>query len=185
MNIVTWFDRRPLSPLSPDPAVIVGGTTLVNEFIAQVEQSGQHGQLAVAVPFINRNLVNELSTWQGIIHQRITCSLVTSTCLTSEEACRTLVRLPWSSLEIFESHTLHAKTYAFIGQNGFAAALIGSHNLTFAGTSRNIEAGVLLLSRARTQLSITIEDCIEHIKHIGHSGKKLYDSTSWPEGILQ
>jgi phosphatidylserine/phosphatidylglycerophosphate/cardiolipin synthase-like enzyme len=185
MTIMTWFDKQPLSPLVPDPAIILGGTTLVNEFISLVEESAQPGHLAIAVPFINPRLVNELRTWQGIVHQRLTCTIVTASSPASEDACRGLLALPWRSLTVQQSRTLHAKTYAFAGTSGFRAALVGSHNLTYAGTRHNQEAGVLLVSRMRTEVSTAIDRFIEHISTIGNGGTTLYDGTAWPEGILQ
>ena len=184
MNIQTWFDSAPLTPVIPDPCVIVGGTRLVEEFFGQINERPQDGHLALSVPFINPKLVNELGTLQSLSHRRITCTIVTAASPTSEEACRRLLRLPWKSLEVFRSGTLHAKVYAFAGQDGLAVALIGSHNLTFSGTRRNAEVGVLIVSRTRTQISDATERSIEYIKRTGRQGTLLHDSGAWPEGVL-
>lgn len=184
MKIVTWFERTALSQLIPDPCMVIGGTHLVNEFMAHVEEAAQEGELVVAVPYINPTLVRELSSWKGIVHARLHCTVVTGQCPTSAEACRELARLPWQSIAIFRSMILHAKTYTFIGNRGFSAALIGSHNLTFAGTSRNSEAGVFLISRRTSELTETIQHCLDHIKTTGRAGTSLFDSLTWPEGNL-
>lgn len=182
---MTWFDKQPISPLVTDPAIIVGGTTLVDEFISLVEGCAQPGHLAIAVPFISPRLVSEVRTWQGIVHHRLTCTIVTASNPTSEDACRALLALPWRSLAIQRSRTLHAKAYAFAGADGFRVALIGSHNLTFAGTRHNQEAGVLLISRTQTDVSTSIDRCIEQITTTGNNGTTLCDSTAWPEGNLR
>lgn len=182
--IVTCFERDQLSPLVPDPAVIVGGTNLLSEFMAHVEHSGQSGRLGIAVPFISPNFIKQARVWGETLAPRVACSIVTGLSPKTEKACRAFLELPWSSLEMWQSPNLHAKTYAFIGSHGFAVALIGSHNLTLAGSSHNDEAGVLLLSRAKTQVSLAIEYCFEHIKNLGRRGTQVYDSTTWPEGAL-
>jgi HKD family nuclease len=184
MTIITSFDNRPLSPLVPDPAVIIGGTTLIHEFMRLVNESGQPGHLAIAVPFMNSRLVDELCTWQGIVQQRITCTIVTGAGSTSEDACRSLLSLPWRSVCIQKSRTLHAKAYAFVGANRFRVALIGSHNLTYGGTRHNQEAGVLFISRTQSELSTAIDSCVDQIRTTGNRGTTIYDSTTWPEGIL-
>lgn len=77
MTVLTWFDQKSLSSLIPDHAVIIGGTILVHEFMSLVEESAQPGQLLIAVPYITAALVAETGTWQGVVHERLDCTLVT------------------------------------------------------------------------------------------------------------
>lgn len=176
MTVLTWFNRDTLCPLIPDHAVILGGTSLVHEFISLVEESAQPGHLVIAVPYITATLVSEVRTWQGLVHARLDCTLVTRN--TNNASCHNLRSLPWRSLRLKQDQNIHAKTYGFTGEHGYRAALIGSHNLTFAGTTHNREAGVLLISRTPSELSTVIDECITQITE---SGTTRYDTLAWPE----
>lgn len=176
MTVLSWFSRETLCPLIPDHAVIVGGTGLVHEFISLVEESAQPGQLIIGVPYITASLITEMKTWQGIVHERLDCTFVTRNA--DAKSCRTLQSLPWRSLRLQQDKDIHAKTYGFIGAYGYRAALIGSHNLTFAGTMHNREVGVLLISRRPSELTTVIDECITHITA---NGITRYDTRTWPE----
>jgi phosphatidylserine/phosphatidylglycerophosphate/cardiolipin synthase-like enzyme len=145
-----------------------------------VEESAQPGHLVVAVPYITETLIAEVRTWQGIIHERLDCTLVTRN--TTSASCRTLRSLPWRSLRLQQDNSIHAKTYGYIGEHGYRAALIGSHNLTFAGTMHNREAGVLMISRTPSELTTVIDECITHITT---NGTTRYDTMMWPEESLK
>lgn len=176
MTILTWFNKDALCPLIPDHAVIIGGTTLVREFISLVEESVQPGHLVIAVPYITATLIAQVGTWQGVIHERLDCTLVTRNA--TSPACRTLQSLPWRSLRLQQDNDIHAKTYGYIGEYGYRAALIGSHNLTFAGTMHNREAGVLLISRTPSELTTVIDECITHVTT---NSNTRYDTMTWPQ----
>jgi phosphatidylserine/phosphatidylglycerophosphate/cardiolipin synthase-like enzyme len=176
MTILTWFHKDALCPLISDHAVILGGTRLVDEFIGLVEESAQPGHFVIGVPFITPTLVEEVRTWQGIVHQRLDCTLVTRN--TKNASCRSIQALPWRSLRLQEDAGIHAKTYGFKGEDGYSAALVGSHNFTFAGTRHNREAGVLLISRTPSELTSVIDECITHITSAGTTS---YDTMTWPE----
>lgn len=184
MKLITWFDHRPLGPLVPDPCLILGSTGLIVEFISRVASADTRGELAIAVPFIAPNLISRLSGLAGLVRNSTNCTIVIGNSRRSHEACEQLIHLGWASLEICQAHALHAKKYAFLGASGFATALFGSHNLTISGTSRNREAGVLLISQQHSEVSSAVACCIDEIKSIGRAGRKIYDSSAWPEGSL-
>ncbi len=86
----------------------------------------------------------------------------------AEKMMRSLVQEGSTSAEIFLSQHLHAKVYIFESPNRDLAAMIGSHNATAAGLSKNLEVGVFVSARPNKPEWKAIADLREYLRNKSH-----------------
>jgi phosphatidylserine/phosphatidylglycerophosphate/cardiolipin synthase-like enzyme len=155
--LTEWTGDSPLPHLLPDPAVVFGGTRLLPSLLECVASS-KGGDLLVATPFFEAPSETFEAVWHLMPHSDIDLLLKVRTLPDARRSARFLARFPWRSLRISTQKTLHAKLYAFryADQPG-GVCLVGSHNLTRAGCSRNREAGVLFIGRTSPDIQRMVD----------------------------
>lgn len=179
-----WFRDDPLPPLTGDPCLVIGGTSLLREFIGFVGEQQEQGCLGIAAPFVGPGIVDTTPLlWECIPHRHIDLRIVVQRPRDVMAAEEQLGRYPWKSMQIGRVPRLHAKLYAFTTPRTTGAALIGSHNLTIAGATRNMEAGVLMQSRGPAPLGALIADVMDNIQRMLATSDLVLDTTS-PGAIL-
>ena len=62
----------------PDPAIVVGGTPLLAQFLAIVGASSRGGQLAIATPYMTGGAVTAVRAWEYANHRQIDLLVVTA-----------------------------------------------------------------------------------------------------------
>jgi len=180
ISVVGWFRETPIPSCTPTPAVVIGGTRLLSEFLATVAEEREGGQLAIASPYIGRSVRSDLPAWDAMPHRSVDLLLVTNSRSDARTAIDSLGRLGWRSLLIQARPRLHAKIYSFVGTSG-GACLVGSHNLSFGGASANLEAGVLFVPRNHPELRSVPGICRDRVVDLGRTGRTCFDSLRWPE----
>jgi hypothetical protein len=179
-----WFRNDPLPDLLGDPSVVIGGTSLLREFIGYVAEQQEHGSLGIAAPFIGNGIVDATPLlWDHMPHTRVHLRVVVQRPRDAAAAISQLHRYPWKSLQIGRVPRLHAKLYAFATPRNTGVALIGSHNLTLPALMGNMEAGVLMQSRRPAPLGALIVDVLNNIQRMVATSHLVLDTTS-PGAIL-
>ncbi len=165
--------------LLPQHAVIVGGTSLLEEFF-QIVAMQEEGELTICTPFIDEAFTGTSSAWAEMKHPQIKVRVVTRQRRDATNAWSALRVFPWRSAEVWQCRNLHAKIYSFVSRGG-GVALVGSHNLTRQGLSVNIEAGVLFKALAPdSELAATVIGCQEHVNCLAQHSRIFTDTKSWP-----
>jgi hypothetical protein len=175
-HIVEWFDDSPLPSMLPDPAIVLGGTAALPAFVDAVHTFAQPGELAIASAFTDATLNAVLPSLRLLQHASIDLLVLTSARLDAEQVLQEVKDFPWRSLQISWRRGLHAKIYTFLGSNGSAACLLGSHNLTAGGARHNLEAGVLFVSATRSFVFSIAVSLHAHIATLLRGSISLYDS---------
>jgi hypothetical protein len=181
-TLVPWFSRDRLPALVNDRAIVVGGTSLLGEFISTVAAAPGGGTLAIAAPFVARGIAQHISPWRMIRHAMIDLTLVTQS-VSDAEAAAEVDEWPWRSRAICVSSRLHAKIYTFVGATGHAVCLVGSHNLTHGGFDGNQEAGTLFVTTRFSEMHEIIRACHDHVVELARHGRKYLDTLAWPAGL--
>ena len=174
-----WFRDDPLPGLLPDQATVIGGTSLLAEFFGIAAENKGAGMLSIAVPFVGDGFVSDrIGAWETLHHDQVELRLVVRQASDAEVAWRQLAAFPWRSLQIGIASRLHAKMYAFLTRRHTGVALIGSHNLSVQGTTTNLEAGVLFLSRRPGPAITTVFRIHNDISRMLRQSRLWFDSTS-------
>jgi len=185
IDAITCFDQASPISLVPYPAIIIGGTWLLREFL-HVVAAGNGGQLSIAVPFIEDGPASDRSVWAEMDHSHIDLMIVTQRATDGWKAWSDLREFPWRSSLICRCENLHAKVYAFVSNNRLATCLVGSHNLTPSGLTINLEAGVLFRSENfNSEVFKNVVACREYVIRLAQSSKVLIDTRQWPAGELE
>ena len=181
---ITCFDQVPSIGLVPYPAIIIGGTWLLREFLHVV--AGNGGQLSIAVPFIEDRLASDRWPWAEMDHSHIDLVIVTQRATDGWKAWSELRDFPWRSSLICRCENLHAKVYAFVSNNRLATCLVGSHNLTPSGLTINLEVGVLFRSEnVASEVFKNVVECREYVIRLAQSSNVLIDTRQWPTGASE
>jgi HKD family nuclease len=163
----------------PRHAVIVGGTSLLEEFF-QIVAVQAEGELAICTPFIDEAFTCASSAWAEMRHAQIDLRIVTGRHRNASNAWSAIRLFPWRSAEIWQCRNLHAKIYSFLSRR-CGVALIGSHNLTRQGLAVNIEAGVLFKALTQdSELAGAVIACQEHINRLVQDSNIFVDTKHWP-----
>lgn len=175
LNLIEWFVGRPLPAILPEPAVVIGGTCLLTEFLRRVGDATE-GSLLIAAPYYEKVGPVGNEAWESLRHREIDLLLVTRGGADAMRAENAMAPYPWRSLTIASHPRLHGKVYALRTKAG-GMALIGSHNLTTGGLISNEEIGVMFLG---TGLFVTkaIDAAYRWAEKITEGGKVL-DSGPW------
>ena len=182
-NLVSWFRDDPLPLITKDPAVIVGGKSLLREFLGTILEDSNGGNLTIAVPFIGPGLAVP-DFWEAMNHAGIDLRLVVRGKKDAKEAAHFLRGFPWRSLQICRSPRLHAKLYIFEKSSGGGSVLVGSHNLSRSAAETNHEAGVLIVTRQTGFYSSIITNVCEAARTIIAGAKIIFDSSRWLSGAV-
>ena len=174
--LLEWFHNEVLPDVTKDASIVVGGTSLLREFLTIPASTPEGGQISIAVPFVGPGFATMLAAWELMPHARIDIVLVTAGQADARRGWNEIGRLPWRSVIIAVCRRLHAKVYAFVPPSGAAACLIGSHNLTRAAAARNHEAGVLLLASRDPQVAAIVSACQERVMQLMRAGKTYIDT---------
>jgi hypothetical protein len=180
-QVISWFRSAPLPGIVPDPAIILGGTRLLREFLTIASSAREQSHLAVAAPFIGRGIGQEIATWETLPHRLLDLRVVTQSVGDARMACLEIGRFGWRSMTVVAYARLHAKLYTFMSASGGGACLVGSHNLTSGGARLNEEAGVLFVGSRDPELGQLIGACHDRILTLGSRGRVLVDSLRWPK----
>jgi hypothetical protein len=178
-TFLSWYDSDRLPELLPDPAVIVGGTALLRQFIDIVALSSG-GQLSIAAPFASKGMRSSIPSWESLPHGLLELSLLTNTRRDAATVLSEIGSLPWRSLRIGYLAGLHAKLYVIMTPGGTDACLVGSHNLTRSAALWNVEAGVLFVSRRGAEVTRVIQVCHDHIHSLATQSTTVIDTLRWP-----
>jgi hypothetical protein len=182
-HVMTWFRNDSLPSIVDDPAIIIGGTSIVREFLAVVGQRSTEGRLSIAVPFVGEGVESSIGLWTSMNHAGIDLRIVLRSRSACEQAWKDFSNFSWKSVLIGWHPRLHAKMYAFENSAGGGAALIGSHNLSYSGLFGNEEAGVLFVSPHLGIMSVTISDLQDRILMLFSQSSIAVDTTSWPNAV--
>jgi phosphatidylserine/phosphatidylglycerophosphate/cardiolipin synthase-like enzyme len=68
------------------------------------------------------------------------------------------------NVQLYISKHIHAKVYVFESRRGDLAAMIGSHNPTRAGMSRNLEIGIVISAKPNKPEWKMISDLRDYLK---------------------
>src|SRR5207302_54110 len=109
---IEWFRRDSPPALMPDPAVIIGGTSLLAHAVASATGIGAYGEIAVAAPWVSAGVMDRLPGWRELDHAGIDLLVVTRSRTEARRALAELGQFPWKSLRIQVKRRLHAKLYA-------------------------------------------------------------------------
>lgn len=179
---VEWFDRRSPPGLIPDPAVIIGGTSLLSHAVARATDMRTTGEIAIAAPWLSAGVTERMPSWGQLNHPGIDLLVVTRSRSEARRAMAELGGLPWKSLRVQIKRRLHAKLYAFVNEAGGGLCLFGSHNLTVAGITTNDEAGVMFVGSRNGDVASVIRACRDHIVQLAAEGETFHDTLRWPAG---
>lgn len=180
IKVVSWFRDDPLPLIIDDGVLVVGGTSLLREFVSFAGEPSGRRSLAIAVPFLGSGVLSALSGWSAMDPQNVDFRLVLRRRADAEVAIEQFSSLPWRSLQIGFAPRLHSKMYALVNEGGAGAALIGSHNLSRQGLDENYEAGVLMIDRGGGALRTTVSDIHHQICRLLRKTRLLLDTTRWP-----
>jgi hypothetical protein len=178
--LVSWFAEAPLPGIVPDPAIVLGGTSLLREFMRFVASVPAGGRLSIAAPYVGGGIVSTIRAWESMPHELIDVFAVTHRPADAEMAWGEIGALPWHSLVIRVYPRLHAKMYAFLAPTDGGACLVGSHNLSRRGAERNDEAGALMLSRHDPDILRLIQACDDRVRWLAAKGEPFMDTLCWP-----
>lgn len=133
----------------------IGLTELLPEFLDMCSYANS-GTFFLAAPFLDETLIEEVSS--RFTRQHIRFHIV----VPHEDVCAKLRsrlnRRSVAPVTIYLCRHLHAKVYLFETGTRELIGLIGSHNPTRAGTTTNIEVGVLLHARSGTPEWLMLAD---------------------------
>lgn len=183
LHVVEWFRDSPLPHIVPDSALVLAGTRGLPMFVEHVLGTGQGGQLAIASAFAHASVAGELGPLAELPHARIDVSIVTSSGDDASTIARLLGVHPWRGFDARALRGLHAKIYAFVGDHGAGACLIGSHNLTAGGARHNTEAGVLFIGCRSAPARDIAHACCEYVFELGARATIVHDNLKYTEGI--
>jgi hypothetical protein len=175
--LLTWFSDRPLPACIPDPAIVLGGTRLLREFLGFVASRSDGGRLLVATPFFSPAVVTREAAWRCMPHDRIDLVLTVSRPDDARQAWCALCDYPWGSVWISVHRKLHAKLYTFLDASGQGGAcLVGSHNMSLSGSQSNEEAGVLYVSARNGEVAQMVRACGTRTLDLAWSAVPVFDS---------
>ncbi len=181
-RLITWFRQEPLPTTLAPPAVVLGGTGLLREFLAIASRIDGPGDIAIAAPYVGRGVADELRAWEALPHDVLDLRVVTQSTRDAAVAVAELGKFRWRSVLITVHLRLHAKLYAVVGPRG-GACLVGSHNLTPGGARTNHEAGVLFIGGGDPEVEQIVCACRGHIIDLGSGGTTVLDSLSWKHKV--
>jgi phosphatidylserine/phosphatidylglycerophosphate/cardiolipin synthase-like enzyme len=183
LEVVEWFKDGPLPSVTPDPALILGGTAVLRAFTDAVCRFGEGGELWIASAFTDANVAGELPALADLPHHRVDLSLVTSSEDDAETVVAALEAYPWRSFSVRVLRGLHAKMYSFVGDRAASACLVGSHNFTAAGARRNSEAGVLFVSTRPSFVRTVAMACSDHMSELARDATIHHDTLKFTKGL--
>jgi phosphatidylserine/phosphatidylglycerophosphate/cardiolipin synthase-like enzyme len=175
----SFLDSQASAVLLPQDTVVIGGTSLLEEFFQIVAQQDD-GELAICTAFIDEAFTGTSPAWAAMSHTHIDLRIVTRGRRDAANAWSALRGFPWRSAEIWQCQNLHAKVYSFISHER-GIALVGSHNLTRQGLVVNIEAGVLFkVLVPNSQFITAVLACQEHVNRLVQHSRIFVDTKRWP-----
>jgi phosphatidylserine/phosphatidylglycerophosphate/cardiolipin synthase-like enzyme len=133
----------------------IGLTELLPEFL-DVCSCADSGTFFLAAPFVDETLIAEVSA--RFTRQQIRFHIVVPNEDVSAKLRNRLHPRSLAFVTIYLCRHLHAKVYLFETATRELIGLIGSQNLTRAGTTTNIEVGVLLHARSGTAEWLMLAD---------------------------
>ena len=178
-QLISWFRDDPFPPQLSSSALVIGGTNLMHGFMDSLAAQGEPGDFAIAVPFVDSDVIDSCPAWGRLNHSAIELSVVVRRRSDANAALRLLSPLPWRSLRISRLRSLHSKVFTFTGDSGSAFGLIGSHNLTRGGVSDNHETGVMIRALTPSGTSSAILDLHLKTKCLMRRAISVFDSTKW------
>lgn len=173
---VTTSFSRVLSPahlLTGD--IVVGGTGLLEEFIALASAQVGQRDLILASPFLDDTSIHALGRQFANRCVATTVHLLTTPSATSMRSASALGDYPWRNWEVRGYRHLHAKIYASVPARGAPVVLIGSHNFTCAGRMTNWEAGVLMIART-PEMQFVVDGILAHAHDLRLKSELIHDS---------
>jgi PLD-like domain len=138
----------------------IGWTDLLSEFLDLCASSGP-GILLLVAPFMDEALIEGITA--RLTMQRVNLCLIVSG---EDVAGRLRMKLHpryCSLVTIRLCDHLHAKVYIFETATHELVGLIGSHNPTRAGTTTNLEVGVLMRASCGTSEWLMLADLRDSI----------------------
>jgi phosphatidylserine/phosphatidylglycerophosphate/cardiolipin synthase-like enzyme len=183
LEVVEWFKDGPLPSVTPDPAMVLGGTAVLRAFTDAICRFGEGGQLWIASAFTDANVTEELPALADLPHQRVDLAVLTSSENDAETVVTALETYAWRSFSVRVLRGLHAKMYSFVGDRAASACLIGSHNFTAAGARRNSEAGVLFVSTRPSFVRTVAIACADHMSELARDAKRHHDTLKFTKGL--
>ncbi|ACG75152.1 hypothetical protein AnaeK_3945 [Anaeromyxobacter sp. K] len=183
LHVVEWFRDGPLPHIAPDPALVLAGTRGLSMFVEHIAATGQGGHLAIACAFADARVEGELAALKELPHSRIEVSVVTSSVDDAAATARLFRVHAWRGLDVRALRGMHAKIYAFVGDCGAGACLIGSHNLTPGGARHNSEAGVLFIGSRSAPAREIAHACCEYVFELGARATLVHDNLTCTEDV--
>lgn len=182
-QVISWFRDDALPGIIADPAIVVGGTSLLKEFLGITGEGHSGGDLTIAVPFIGQGIRSTAALWESMAHREVDLRMVVGGERSVEEARKYIARFRWKSVVLGWKARLHAKMYVFQNGDGSGAAMIGSHNMSYLGACANQEAGVLIVSRRPGAISVIISSVYERVLSLLDDATIAIDTTTWQGSI--
>lgn len=169
--LVDGFSAVPSPVLLPDPAIVLGGTELLTEFLRISAASRAGGKLSIVVPFVGRGIATAILPWRLMQHAAVDFLVVTSSTQAASIALNEFGGLPWRSFVVRVRSRVHSKVYCFLATSGPSACLVGSGNLTKAGLTTNREANVLFSATRDPGVGTVIKSCGDYIGVLSRDAK--------------
>lgn len=133
------------SPVKKDCRIRIGLTEMLSEFLDLCSQSSSES-FFLAAPFVDESLIEQIRS--RFTREKIRFHIVVGDEALSARLQARLSRWPAAVVTIHVCPRLHAKVYVCETRRHDFVGLIGSQNPTQAGTTSNVEAGVLVHARS-------------------------------------
>jgi hypothetical protein len=169
--LLDGFSAVPSPVLLPDPAIVLGGTELLTEFLRISAASRTGGQLSIVVPFVGKGIATAVLPWRLMQHAAVDFLVVTASTQSASIVLSEFGGLPWRSLVVRIRSRIHSKVYCFLAPSGPSACLVGSGNLTKAGLTTNREANVMFSATRDPEIGTVIKSCSDYIGVLSKDAK--------------
>jgi phosphatidylserine/phosphatidylglycerophosphate/cardiolipin synthase-like enzyme len=139
----------------------VGDTSLLGQFM-DLCSIYDEGRVFFTAPFYDGDFIEKLGTHLPMAFTDF--EVIVKNVDAAEEMVQCLLQQGCRTVQVYISEHIHAKVYIFESRRGDLAALIGSHNPTKAGISKNLEVGVFIGTRPHKPEWKTIVDLRDYLR---------------------
>jgi hypothetical protein len=178
VTVTTLFIPSGNPIISSSADVVFGGTHLMRDFLWLAEERQGVGRVVLVSPFLDQRLFEEVSFFGATTTRTKDLLLITTPTKRHDNAIRSMIDLGWRSSEVRVLSGLHSKLYLVLPHAGAPIALVGSHNLTFAGSVSNHELGVLVQGRSEGA-RVVIAGLEAYAAQLRLQSQAIHDSVSY------
>ena len=160
-------------PVDKTPSITIGATGTLKHFFNRASLSKQAAELWICSPFFDNQSQQVNSVLGSLAHSKVALFILTSDKRTAGVAGRSMANFPWKKIEVAYATNLHAKIYFFSVQRGDQLCVIGSHNFTENGLSKNFESGVFMASNGNDDLQTFVGETLVSLKERFRTATKM------------